>query len=61
VDDAMAEVLRQKTPAQRVEMVLAANRTLRLLVEGHIRTRHPGWDATNIASVVARRMIRGTS
>lgn len=41
VDDAQAEVLRQKTPAERVGMICASNRTMRLLIAGHLLTRHP--------------------
>lgn len=60
VDDALAEVLRRKTPAERVAMVSSANRTMRLLIEGHLRTRYPDWDDARIAREVARRMTRGT-
>ena len=59
VDDAVADVLRRKTPAQRVEMMRAANRTMRLLIAGHVRTRHPDWTDDAVAAEVARRMLRG--
>jgi len=61
VDDAVAEVLRRKTPAQRIAMVLAANRTMRLVIEGFLRTRHPDWDDRQIMKEVARRMSLGAS
>jgi hypothetical protein len=60
VDDAVAEILRRKTPAERIEMALAANRFARLLIEGHLRTVHPDWDASRIGAEVARRMLLGT-
>ena len=60
VDDAVAEILRRKTPAERVEMIFACNRTMRLLIEGGIRTFHPDWDDVQIKKEVARRMTRGT-
>lgn len=44
LDDAIVEVLRRKTPAERVAMIFAANRTMRLRLEGHLRSRHPDWD-----------------
>jgi len=59
VDDAMAQVLRQKTPAQRVGMALAANRLVRLRIAGHLRTVHTGWDESRIQAEIARRMLLG--
>ena len=59
VDDAVADVLRGKTVAQRVEMILDANRTMRLLIETGLRTRHPDWSDEQIAAEVARRMLSG--
>jgi hypothetical protein len=58
VDDAVAEVLRRKTPAERVAMLLEANVTLRTLVEGGLRTQHPDWTDEQIRTEVARRMTR---
>ena len=60
VDDAVVEVLRTKTPAERIAMALAANRTLRLVIEGGIRTQHPDWDDARVSAEVARRMLGGT-
>ncbi len=61
VDDAVADVLRGKSLSERVAMVFAANRTMRLLIEGHLLTRHPDWDAMRIRAEVARRMSLGTT
>jgi hypothetical protein len=61
VDDAIADILRSKTIAERVEMVMAANRTVRLRIEGHLRTRHPDWSDREIQDEIARRMLGGTS
>lgn len=58
LDDEVAEVLRQKTPAERVAMTFDCNRTMRLLIEGSIRTLHPDWDNQKISAEVARRMLR---
>lgn len=60
LDDAMVEVLRKKTPAERVAMIFAANRTMRLRLQGHLRTLHPDWDTQTLMREVARRMSRGT-
>jgi hypothetical protein len=59
LDEAIVEVLRKKTPAERVAMVFAANRTMRLRLEGHLRTRHPDWDDDALMKEIARRMSRG--
>jgi len=60
LDDAVAEVLRRKTPAERVAMVFECNRTMRLLIEGRLRTDHPDWDDARVSAEVAGRMMRGT-
>ena len=59
LDDAVVEVLRRKTPTERVAMIFAANRTMRLRLEGHLRTRHPDWDSQAVMQEIARRMSRG--
>lgn len=40
-------------------MIFAANRTMRLRLEGHLRTRYPDWDSQAVAREIARRMSRG--
>ena len=61
VDDAVAEVLRRKTPAQRIAMAFAADRTIRNVIAGAIRKRHPDWAAAEVQQEVARRMTRGAT
>jgi len=60
VDDAVAQALRGKTLTERVAMVFEANRTMRLVIEGALRTQHPDWDDARIAAEVARRMLGGS-
>ena len=60
VDEAVAAVLRTKTGAERVAMALQCNRTVRLVIEGSVRMRHPDWDDKQVAAEVARRMTRGS-
>jgi hypothetical protein len=43
VDPAVAAVLRRKTVTERVAMILEANQTMRRLIEGPLRSRHPDW------------------
>ena len=59
LDQAVVDVLRRKTPTERVAMIFAANRTMRLRLEGHLRTRHPDWDSQAVMQEIARRMSRG--
>ncbi len=57
VDEAVAAILRTKTPAQRLAMGFAANRTARMLIAGGIRRDHPDWTAAQVKAEVARRMM----
>ena len=59
LDEAVVEVLRRKTPAERVAMIFAANRTMRLRLEGHLRSCRPDWDTQAVREEIARRMSRG--
>lgn len=61
VDDAVVEVLRAKQPWERVAMIGQANRTMRALLEGHLRTWHPDWSDEQIKREVGRRLLRGTT
>ena len=61
LDDAVVEVLRRKTPAQRVAMAFDAERTMRQLLEAHLHSRYPDWDENQIAKEIARRRSLGTS
>lgn len=60
VDEDLAEVLRHKTPAEKIEMVSAANRTARLLAAAGIRFQHPDWDDAQVHAEVIRRVCGGT-
>jgi len=60
LDPAMVEVLRAKTPAERVAMVFDANRTMREMLLAHLREQHPDWDQERVDREIARRMRRGS-
>ena len=60
VDDAVAAVLRDKTPAQRVEMVFQAQSFARLLTAAGVKSRHPEWNAEEIEREVARVWLLGS-
>jgi hypothetical protein len=61
LDEAIVEILRRKTPVERVAMIFEANRTMRLRLEGHLRSRHPDWDDQTVMQEIARRMSIETS
>ena len=41
-------------------MIFDCNRTMRLVLEGSIRTFHPEWDDVQVMREVARRMLHET-
>ncbi len=57
VDDAVAEILRNKTPGERIAIVGDIWKTARVIVEGGARSRHPDW---NDAQIDAEARIRLT-
>jgi len=59
LDDAMVDVLRRKTPAERIEMIAAAHRTARHLIEAGIRQRNPEWDEQQVQAESLRRLNCG--
>ena len=61
VDDAVAESLRRKSPAERVAMIGDANRTLRLVIAAQVRSLHPEWGEEKVLAEVTRRMADGTT
>ncbi len=60
VDDSLADVLKSKSPAERIMIVAAANRTARILAAAGARFLHPEWDEPQIQAEVARRVAGGT-
>lgn len=61
LDPQIVEILKTKTPAEKLAMIFAANRTMRLRIEGHLRTYHPDWTDAQIQQEIARRMLSGTT
>jgi len=59
VDDAVAEILRAKTPAERIALALEAGETARAMLIAQIRARHPDWADAQVQAEVARRWARG--
>jgi hypothetical protein len=61
VDEAVAAILRQKTPAERIALAAAAHRTAREILTARVRAQHADWTDAQVQSEVARRLTRGTN
>jgi len=61
IDDDVVRFLRDKTPEERIAIGFAANRTVRLVIEGALRSDHPQWTDSQIRAEVAQRMLNGTT
>ena len=59
IDDDLAALLRAKSPAEKVAMVDAANRTARLLAAAGVRHLHPDWTEVQVCAEVVRRETGG--
>lgn len=59
IDDTMAEVLRRKTPAERLAIGFGLWRSARKLLRGQLASLHPDWDAARLDQEVARRLSHG--
>ncbi len=59
VDDAMAAILRQKTPAQRLAMVFDMAEFVRTMIQSNLAATHPDWTPERIQRETARRVSRG--
>ncbi|MBC8289786.1 MAG: hypothetical protein H8E37_05665 [Planctomycetes bacterium] len=57
IDDAIAEVLRAKSHADRISMISDAHDTARQLVAGGVRHQHPTWNDAQVESEILRRLI----
>lgn len=59
MDDAMAEVLRRKTPAERLAIGFGLWRSARKMLRGQLASLHPEWDAARLDREVAWRLSHG--
>lgn len=60
VEEVMADVLRSKTPAQRIAIGFALWTSARKMLTAHLRQSHPDWDDRRILAEVAERFSHGT-
>ena len=60
VDAAVAEILRRKTPAEKIKMTADCDRTMRRLLTNYLRSTFPDWDEERVRQEVVRRMTHGS-
>ncbi|MDA0591317.1 MAG: hypothetical protein O2820_12920 [Planctomycetota bacterium] len=60
VDEVIAEILRHKTYAERIQMISDAHETARHLVNGGVRSQHPTWNDDEVEAEVLRRLVGET-
>lgn len=59
MDDAMAEILRRKTPAERLAIGFGLWRSAQKILRGQLASLHPEWDGQRLEREVARRLSHG--
>ncbi len=60
VDEVMAEVLRRKTPAERLAIAFGMWESAREMLTSHLKSSHPEWSEEEVRREVARRFSHGT-
>ena len=61
VDDLMGDILRRKSPLERLEMAFGLWRSARHLLVAILRGLHPDWDEKTLQREVSRRMSHGAT
>jgi len=59
MDDAMADILRQKTPLERLRIAGRMWKSARVMLRGSIRTFHPDWTEGQANRELIRRISHG--
>ena len=59
VDQEMAQVLRQKSGAERLAIAHEMFESARRMLKAHLTAEHPDWNEEQIAQEVARRLSHG--
>jgi len=58
-DHEMVQILRGKSPAERLEIAFGMWRSARGMIEAVLRQQHPEWSSSGISDEVARRLSHG--
>ena len=59
MDPMMVEVMRSKTPAERLAIAFRMWDSARVMITGNIRQMHPEWSDEEVSHELARRMSHG--
>ncbi|MFH0889449.1 MAG: hypothetical protein V1871_09615 [Planctomycetota bacterium] len=59
IDDRMADVLKRKTPAERLNIGFGLWHSTTVLLTSFIKSLHPKWDEKMIQKEVVRRISNG--
>ncbi len=59
IDDTMADVLRQKSEAERLKIADRMWRSARTILRGAIQTEHPDWNVDQVNREIAHRISHG--
>lgn len=60
LDDAMADILRQKRPQERIRIGFELWISAHKMLTTHIQNSHPDWDEKAVQREVDRRFLHGT-
>ena len=60
IDDIMAEVLRRKTPAERLRIGFNLWESAYSMLKVHLGKTHPEWNAGQLEKEVAKRLSHGS-
>lgn len=60
IDDQMAEILRKKTPQERIDIAFKMWDSARKMLINYFHTTHPDWDDDKIKKKTAERLSHGS-
>jgi hypothetical protein len=58
-DEKVVEMLKKKSPQERLAIAFSLWRSTRLTLTNHLRVTHPDWDEKGVQAEAARRMSHG--
>lgn len=59
MDDRIAEILKKKTPAERLKTAFELWDMAQHMISAHLKSLHPEWNTKEIQQEVAHRMSHG--
>lgn len=59
IDDQMADIMRQKTEIERLDIAARLWQSAREIVQGALKTDHPDWSEEQVDREIAHRMSHG--